>query len=81
MRIEVLDGKIFEGNNIKDIVRNMKRLDFSCPSSIKNYMILVKDRVKLSTGKDITTKNVTGFVTDLQKLGLIRIIEEECENE
>jgi len=79
MKIEILDGTVFQGIDLDTIIKYMKLADFSCPRNVKDYMFLVQNRVKSLTGKDISTKTVAIFFNDLARLKLLKIIEEVDE--
>jgi hypothetical protein len=77
MNVEIIgDGRIFTGVDMKAVATEMKRQDFSCPATIRQYMETVARRVKAMTGQEVRTdQKVKAFLEDLEKLGLIKICE------
>lgn len=74
MYIEIIgDNSIFEGVNMKELVRQMKDNDFTSPDTIREYMTIVKERIKLLHNKNIDTADVKSFLLSLEKNKIIRI--------
>lgn len=75
MKVEIIDGNRVKEENIKEVMRHLKRQDASFPSTIKEYMETVADRMRL-LNHNISTKNPRDFLEDLEEAGLIRLIKE-----
>jgi len=77
MEVEVIDGKLFHGIDLKEIGREMKNEHFSRPETIKEYMKIVSDRLFMLYGEEIDTENkIYQFMKDLEDLGVVKIREE-----
>ena len=74
MYVEIIgDGRIFEGVDMKQVVIEMKRNDFSCPPTVKKYMETVRDRLLVSNGEAPPVDKVSSFLRWLEDNKFIRI--------
>jgi hypothetical protein len=73
MLVETLDGKLFKGVDMKELVRAMKVSTFSPPRRVKDYMEQVKERTHTLYGVSVRVDNVSNFLADLEEHGLIKI--------
>jgi hypothetical protein len=76
-----IEEKIFSGKTFKSLVRQMWDTSFDNSINKQNFMFNVKTRIKELYDKRITTEDYQGFIEDLDKLGLVKIIRcADCEN-
>jgi len=73
MDITLIDGAYHEGSSI-EIVQSMARRDHETQNP-EQYMQLVRARVKEAHGVKINFMNEMGFLTELQRIGLIYRME------
>lgn len=50
MRVKALDGEVFEGEDARDVVRQMKNIEWNAPHRKRDYMAEVIERVQAMTG-------------------------------
>lgn len=75
MYIILIDGAHHKGSS-KNIVKSMARRDHETQNP-DNYMQLVRARVKEVHRIEINFMNEMGFLTELQRVGLIYKMEED----
>lgn len=75
MYIILIDGAYHKGSS-KNIVKSMARRDHETQNP-DNYMQLVRARVKEVHRIEINFMNEMGFLTELQRVGLIYKMEED----
>ena len=82
MRIKTIDSDVFEGQDAKDIVRQMNRVNWNAPERKGDYMQSVAIKVWAMTHYRMaapmmppTTKADT-FLAELADLGLIEILPD-----
>jgi hypothetical protein len=76
MRVRMADGAVFEGEDEKAIVRQMKHDDWSSPPKKREYMVEVADRIVEMTGKEVRTVNAKAFLTDLVTTGFAAVVPD-----
>lgn len=68
-----LDGAVFEGKTAEDVVEAMRlRAILSLPKSVQQYMNGVRRRIAIVFGILIRVDDPGNFLTDLNKLGVIK---------
>lgn len=69
MDITFIDGAYHQGSS-KEIIESMARRDHETQNP-NEYMRLVQARIKEAHGIEINFMNEMGFLTELQRIGLI----------
>jgi hypothetical protein len=76
MRVQCMDGAVFEGPDAKSIVSQMRKDEWNAPSKKREYMAEVSDRVEQMTGQDVPDDNAMAFLTGLEAQGFLTIARE-----
>lgn len=75
MKVQTLDGEVFEGS-AKDIVIAMHDSSMAPATSDKDWMKETSERAKMQTGgATVRTDTPDHFVADLIKLGMLKEVE------
>jgi len=76
-----VEEKVFKGKTYKALVKRMWETSFDESINKQNFMFNVKKRIKELYDKRITTEDYQGFIEDLDKLSLIKVIRcQDCQN-
>jgi hypothetical protein len=76
LKVDTHDGTVFEGDDAKDIVRQMKMTEWGHPEKKRDYMEEVAERIEQMTGSEVPHGSAASFLLGLAEAGLITITSD-----
>ena len=77
MRYELSDGIVINAQDAADMVHQMHESSYSQCDTDAKFMAETAKRVKLATGKEISSSDADSFVEGLVDAGLVKIKPEK----
>lgn len=76
LKVDAGNGDVFEGDDAKEIVRQMKMTEWGHPEKKRDYMEEVAERIEQMTGRTILHTSAAQFLLSLADAGVITIVAD-----